>query len=92
MAPDQKIIRSDLWDGKYTNNSSVSMMCFPEIQIPPMDICVYIQWEGSSLDLAYTRQENMNKGYIVFKLIYQQTLPHNHISVILSQRHIRSSH
>lgn len=68
------------------------MMCFPEIQIPPMDICVYIQWEGSSLDLAYTRQENMNKGYIVFKLIYQQTLPHNHISVILSQRHIRSSH
>lgn len=55
MVPDQKILKSDLWDGKYTNNYSISMMCSPEIQIFPMDICVYIQWEESSLGLAYTR-------------------------------------
>lgn len=68
MFPDQKMLKSYLWNGKYKNNSSISMMCSPEIQIPPVDICVYIQWEGSSLDLAYSRKDNMNKGYMVFKL------------------------
>lgn len=44
------------------------MMRSPEVQIPPMDICVYIQWEEFNPDFVYTRQENMDKGYMVFKL------------------------
>ena len=43
MVPDQNILKSYLWDGKYTNNSSISMMYSPEFSISPMDICVYIQ-------------------------------------------------
>lgn len=47
MVPDKNVLKSDLWEGKCTKNSSIYMICSSEI--PPIDISIFIQWEGSSL-------------------------------------------
>lgn len=63
MVPNKRILKSDLWDGKYTNKSSISVMCSSETQIPPIDISIFIQWEGSSLDLPGKRYEKRVHGF-----------------------------
>lgn len=68
MVSNEKILKSDLLDGKYTNNSSISMMCSSENQIPSINISIFIQWEGSNLDLPIPGKRH-EKRYMVFKLI-----------------------